>query len=189
MDPMNLCHNCKQNPANVHVLGVEVFHGFQHPDNKIQLEHLCETCSAAQDVPFAMPANKQMQNIWELLSLKAQDAAAAANQAPSKSCDTCGMDLKTFQSSGRLGCEDCYETFALVLTDVFERIHGSTHHSGRRPGEDPEIFKRRTRIEGLERELETAIEQEAYERAAGIRDELKGLESSEGGTTPTSDAP
>lgn len=186
---MNLCQSCQKNPVQVHVLGVEEFHGFQNPDNKVNMEHLCEGCAAERDVPFAMPAAKQMQNIWELLSQKAQGAAAAANRPRGKSCETCGMDLAQFQQHGRLGCEDCYSTFAAELNTVFDRIHGASTHSGRRPGEDPAIFERRNRIEGLERELEAAIEQEAYERAAGIRDELKGLDTAKSAPPPTTETP
>ena len=186
--PMNLCQSCKKNPIQVHVLGVEEFHGFQDSRNKVHFDHLCESCAAKQDVPFAMPTTKHLQNIWELLSQKAQGAAAAAKKPRGKSCNTCGMDLVGFQQHGRLGCEDCYETFAPELRNLFERIHGASTHSGRRPGEDPEIFERRVRIEGLERELEAAIEQEAYERAAGIRDELKNLERTGGGPSSAAEA-
>ena len=185
---MTLCQSCNNNPATVHVLGVEEFRGFKAAENKINLEHLCETCAGAKDVPFAMPATKQLQNIWELLSQKAQGAPTAPIKAPIKSCDSCGTDVQTFQRTGRLGCEECYEAFADELSDIFDRIHGATAHAGRSPGEDPATFERRARVKGLERDLEAAIEQEAYERAAGIRDELKGLEDSEEGATSAPEA-
>jgi len=56
-------------------------------------------------------------------------------------------------------------------------MHGAREHRGRLPGLGEKSLERLEQIRGLKQELEAAIQEEAYERAAGIRDELRVLES------------
>ena len=60
-----------------------------------------------------------------------------------------------------------------------ERMHGARRHVGRVPGIAESELARAQRISDLEQELDAAIREEAYERAASIRDELKALDGPE----------
>jgi protein arginine kinase activator len=41
-------------------------------------------------------------------------------------CSQCGLTATEFWETGRLGCAHCYETFAEVITQAVERLHGTT---------------------------------------------------------------
>jgi protein arginine kinase activator len=91
-------------------------------------------------------------------------------------CDVCGTSWSKFQSSGRLGCAHCYESFRRDLMPLLERIHESAHHEGRVPQHLQRTLGRRQDIERLQRELTDAVAREEYERAADLRDQIKALE-------------
>jgi protein arginine kinase activator len=88
------------------------------------------------------------------------------------------MTLAEFRQRGRLGCPRDYEVFMPQLRDLLERIHGATRHSGRVPGLDDQKMERLQRVNELQRQLEAAIREEAYETAAELRDQLKTLQQS-----------
>ncbi len=94
-------------------------------------------------------------------------------------CPKCGMTLAAFNKTGRLGCSECYHTFAEPMEHLLNRIHGHTRHSGKRPGQTAEqISMPENVMDRLKSELGDAISEEAYERAAEIRDQIRALEGS-----------
>lgn len=177
-----LCQACNANPATVHVTEIV------HPDpakgpgkngggeSTIQEQHLCEACAQAAKLPHMPVLKKSVAEIWKLLQASAQRGRRESAVA----CPDCGMTLLEFRQRGRLGCPRDYEVFAPHLRELFERIHGATRHVGRVPGLDAEALQRMQRKTQIHKELEAAIRDEAYERAAELRDELKGL----GGALP-----
>jgi protein arginine kinase activator len=83
-----------------------------------------------------------------------------------------------FQAQGLLGCPNDYDVFRPVLTPLLERAHGgATQHVGKVPATAGESVRRQTGLLRLNRELQEAIEQEDYERAAEVRDQIRALES------------
>ena len=93
------------------------------------------------------------------------------------SCPTCGATLSEFQESGKLGCPSCYHVFTDELTALFGRIHGSTEHGGKRPGGDGLQTSEAISVEVLKRKLKTAVEGEAFEEAALLRDKIEEAEA------------
>lgn len=49
-------------------------------------------------------------------------------------CKCCGMSFSDIVRSGRVGCAECYTTFADRLLPVIRQIHGSDTHRGKVPG-------------------------------------------------------
>jgi protein arginine kinase activator len=94
-------------------------------------------------------------------------------------CPTCGMNLEELRRRGRVGCEGCYDAFRGYLDESLERLHGATRHTGRLPGVPEGEIQRRQQVEGLRGELDLAVRDEDYERAASIRDEIQTLEGGE----------
>ena len=43
------------------------------------------------------------------------------------------MSYQDFTRTGKIGCSDCYKTFALALEPLLRRIHGSSTHIGKIP--------------------------------------------------------
>lgn len=87
-------------------------------------------------------------------------------------CPGCQQSYADFKRKGRAGCAQCYTTFGERLKPLVRRIHGAVQHIGRTPSPGPKPAQDQAQIERLRRELQAAIEQEDYERAAGIRDRL-----------------
>lgn len=88
-----------------------------------------------------------------------------------KKCPECGSGIGEILSSGRVGCEKCYETFEKELRPVIMQTQGSVKHLAL-SAEDNE-----KRAEELRQEMKKAIEAEDFEKAAKLRDEIRGLEA------------
>ena len=99
---------------------------------------------------------------------------------PSIQCPGCGLGLEELRRQGRVGCEQCYQAFDAYLSESLERLHGASRHVGRLPGLPEGELERRQQVEGLKGELQDAVREEDYERAADLRDEIQALESGAG---------
>jgi protein arginine kinase activator len=172
-----ICQTCNKNPATVHV--TEIVQPKGQADGSapggpptIQEQHLCEDCAQAANLPHTPVLKKSVSEIWKLL----QDSAKRGRREAGVTCPECGMSLLEFRQRGRLGCARDYEVFAPHLRELFERIHGATRHVGRGPGLDADMLEVVRRRGEIQRKLEDAIRDEAYEQAARLRDELRGLE-------------
>lgn len=182
-----LCPRCNKNVATLRITEVTEFHGPNHPDNKVTEEHICEVCAQSMGLPAGGPkgASATAPQIWKLLQMAQKGLGSGAAlpgkatkpRKPSIQCDGCGLDLEELRRKGRVGCEQCYQTFDAYLTDSLERLHGATRHVGRLPGLPEGELERRQRVEGLKGELQDAVREEDYERAANLRDEIDSLES------------
>jgi len=92
-------------------------------------------------------------------------------------CPRCGMQYSSFKETGRLGCSECYSAFQFQLRPLLRRIHGDTRHRGKAPTRGGSGATLTRQIQRLHDELQRAVEREDFEAAAGIRDEIRKLES------------
>jgi len=157
-----LCDICNKNPATVHL--TEII------DEQMSELHLCEEC--------AKKKSSQMEQQFGLSDLL---AGLADFQKPSDDkealeykCPNCGLTYKDFKKIGRLGCGECYLTFKKFLVPLLKRIHGSSFHCGKCPVKATR--KKSVDLQELRCRLQKAIEMEAYEEAAKIRDQIKELQ-------------
>ena len=85
-----------------------------------------------------------------------------------------------------LECEDCYKTFDKQIDKVLKNIHNSNRHIGRKPLEKLDKVaeesveyqlenKEETKLEKLQRELRQAVEEERYEDAAKLKNQIKEI--------------
>ncbi|MGB9742264.1 MAG: UvrB/UvrC motif-containing protein [candidate division WOR-3 bacterium] len=88
-------------------------------------------------------------------------------------CPRCKMSFADFKRLGRLGCAECYRTFAEQLQPLVRRLHSSVQHVGKSPQQGRKRAQERLEVQRLRAELEQAIRDEDYERAASLRDRLK----------------
>lgn len=134
-------------------------------------QHLCDTCAQMLGIT-------QTKSVDPLALLQLH--AFPTPVAPIKEiiCSQCGLKLSEFRRAGRLGCDKCYEAFKEPMNDVIARAHGGKSlHVGRKPGMSGEETSRQEEVAALNRRLRKAIESEAYEEAARMRDRIKSLES------------
>ena len=96
--------------------------------------------------------------------------------APNRECPICGLKFVEFRNTGRLGCPHDYDEFKEELTPLLENIHGETRHCGKTPRRLPQTRQTQSELVQLRRQLVQAINKEAYEEAAQLRDKIRRLE-------------
>jgi len=159
-----LCDLCKQKVATVHLT--------QIIEGKTKKIDLCEDCSKAKGVDD--PTGFSLADL--LMGLGAdQELEGTSSGGGGASCPTCGFTQADFKKTGRLGCAACYQAFAEGLDTLLKTMHKGTRHVGKTPhtfrwGSDVE-----ERVRSLQKRLEKAVNEEDYEQAAVLRDEIKHL--------------
>lgn len=92
-------------------------------------------------------------------------------------CPVCGMPASEIARTGYAGCSECYKTFGSVIEPIVRRIHGDVHHTGSVPGSAGAEVARKRKLHDLRHDLKDAIKNEEFEKAASLRDEIRGLEN------------
>jgi protein arginine kinase activator len=159
-----LCDICGKNPATVHLTEIV--------DDSMKELHLCEEC-----------ARKKSQDMEQNFGLSDLLGGMADLSKPEKDkeaslvkCSNCGLTYADFKKIGRLGCGECYNAFKKFLAPLLKRIHGSSQHVGKTPTKSAKGLKKKIDIQELRNKLQRAIEQEQFEEAARLRDQIKELE-------------
>jgi protein arginine kinase activator len=162
-----LCQNCQKSIANVHF--TQVING-----SKIEL-YLCENCAKEKgQINFSSPFN--ISDFFSGFIGSGQRNPYVASAPQHASCEKCGMSYEEFLKRGKLGCSNCYELYSDKLGSILKRLHGNAEHHGKLPGRVAEEMKASSEIKKLKELLNKAIQDEEYEEAAKIRDQIKGLE-------------
>ncbi len=155
-----------------------VVHWTQVVDNEAKTSHLCERCAAQKGIQASISVSSSNLPLADFLAKMAGDEPPSSSVAREEvSCPFCGLSTTDFREIGRLGCPQCYPTFEEYLRGLLRRIHGGTHHVGKvYLPPDPSASDRERRLAALRKKLKRAVEAEDFERAAGIRDEIRALE-------------
>ena len=165
-----LCQVCGKNPATVHFTEIH--------DNRMTEIHVCERCAEEKGLQSAATPHKF--DIADLLAGMVDTMTSSDEERVGRvQCPRCGLLYSAFRETGRLGCAECYVAFQFQLRPLLRRIHGDTRHRGKVPSRDGDGAVRSRQIQRLHDELQRAVEREAFEHAAAIRDEIKKLENDE----------
>ena len=117
-----LCCICKEKPATVHLT--------QIVGDKMQKVDLCEDCAKTKGVND--PTGFSLADLTCSGLGASQEIEQAAGGAELK-CPRCGFTQADFKKSGRLGCPECYQTFAEGLEGLLKTMHKGTRHVGKVP--------------------------------------------------------
>lgn len=172
-----ICENCKQRPATVTITMTK--------DNEQVVKHYCEVCSGKNDFIQNGPDSKS-KAIEEIFSSWFGIPAWSMNAPEQKQsqkeelqCFSCGMTFKQFLHEGKFNCSHCYETFHEQLPAIFKRLHnGATEHRGKIPSGFNNSYQIKKEIENLRQQMKVAVNEENFEKAAMLRDEIRTLEKS-----------
>jgi protein arginine kinase activator len=156
-----LCMFCKQNPAKVHLT--------QIVEDKMQKVDLCEDCAKQKGVND--PAGFSLADL--LLGLGASQEMSQAGGGEEIKCPACGFSQTDFKKAGRLGCAQCYATFAEGLEGLLKSMHKGTKHVGKIPQALRQTRDLNDRLKHLQKKLDKAVTAEDFELAANLRDEIK----------------
>lgn len=164
---MKKCSRCSK-PATLHITELR--------NGGVQALHLCESC--AHDYlsnPDGAESNVESESLTDKLAELTSDEQF--DELDQLSCPNCGITFREFRSQGRLGCPHDYIAFGRELTPLIENIHGETRHAGKFPKRAPESSHRQFRLIKLRNDLRLAVQDEDYETAARLRDEIQSLET------------
>lgn len=164
-----LCDICKVKQATI-----------EYNDIDGKTLHLCTECAQKKGLMSTSTIGFSMSD------LLVNNASSEDLERDSKlRCKSCGLSYLEFRRNGRLGCPTCYEVFRERLIPLMRRIHGNVQHVGKIALRDPERLRTKQEIRDLQKELRKAVDREAFERAAQIRDQIKEMEAILEGISPT----
>lgn len=169
------CENCKKNEAAVHI--TKIING------KKQEMNICENCAKELEafdiggsMGFGSPFSFQnvLSGIMDYMSSSQQ-----VNKTVDLVCKNCGATYNDFKKYGLLGCSECYTSFSPTINSVIKRVQGNVEHVGKIPKKLGKDIMEKRRLSKLKEELQKAIANEEYEKAAQIRDQIKALQNGE----------
>ena len=124
--------------------------------------HYCEECGKKLSSRDGVCFDDNLDNLLDGL-LKSRNSEVATVSADA--CEFCGTTLKEIRKNNSLGCPNCYELFSDAIENLSNHPDNdykkTTAYSDTLPG-----------IRMLRKELEDAVRQEDFERAASIRDKI-----------------
>jgi len=163
-----VCGECGKNPSTMHFTKIV--------NGKVTEMHLCEECSKKHK-EFDIDASFSIHNFLTGLLDNAQDGSMKVDYIKGTTCNRCGTSYGKFRQTGRFGCSECHTSFKEKLAPLFKRIHGHDTHVGKVPKRAGGVIRIRKEIDRLKIQLNTAVRNEEFEKAASLRDEIKELQN------------
>jgi len=169
-----LCVKCQKNPATVHIQ--------QFMLNGVKTElHLCQECTFKLDNPEMLISFENMfKGFLEQMGSKIFPMGAGNGSVTFKAatpCIRCGMTYDEFKAGGKLGCEVCYKSFHNEVQALLKNVQGSTRHEGKYPRRLGAGILNKRQVSDLRAQLKKAVEDENFEEAAKLRDEIRALDA------------
>ncbi len=165
------CESCQKNAATVHLTDVS--------NNTKREIHLCESCAKTQGVTIKSYLNKSPSYPELLNQLVHSQAEGVTAEEKDLACPKCGITYRKFRSTGKFGCPNDYMVFKKGLLSLLEKIHGKVEHKGKVPLKATDQIAKQKELRSLRADLEKAVRDEAYEKAARLRDRIHALEGRE----------
>lgn len=162
-----LCRHCSKKEATTHIRSII---GGETADT-----HLCTECAAALGYTDAFPLFAGLPEL--MLGSLRSSAAVSALSSKVLRCECCGFSFEDIVNNASPGCPACYRVFYDKLLPTVQRIHGKSTYVGRVAGSADEEVKRAHRRTLLKELLNRAIDEQNFERAAQLRDEIRQLEA------------
>ncbi|MDO8632304.1 MAG: UvrB/UvrC motif-containing protein [Phycisphaerales bacterium] len=157
------CQRCNHAKATVHITDTM-------PEKRER--HLCDECAEKEGIIIKQKHTTTNEILQQFIKHKAGMSAGE-----DLACPKCGMTFRDFQTKGTLGCPHDYTAFGGLLNPLIQRAHeGATRHVGKVPPDADTTIQKTTGLLRLRRELQDAVEQENYELAARVRDQIRTLE-------------
>jgi protein arginine kinase activator len=160
-----LCQNCHKNIATVHLTKIM--------NNEKTQTDLCQQCAMQQNwlnISLPMEVSNFLGGFIKFHSEQGSPSVETAGI-----CKKCGMSFGEFLQTGKMGCENCYEQFGARITPLIKRMHRNINHTGKIPGKLFKDMAAEKKVDILEKELQTAVKNEEYEKAAVLRDKIKAV--------------
>ncbi len=161
-----LCERCHKHAATLRYS--EVVNG------KVSARSICRTCMDELETDQGTGFEVSGAPTARRARVLKEEADA---QVPHRSCPSCGVSLRTVVKTNRVGCRDCYSSFAEGIAEQLRTLHPATRHRGKTPNMSDARDRLRANLQAKRALLRTALKAENYEEAAHVRDEIRALES------------
>jgi protein arginine kinase activator len=163
------CQQCDK-PATFHITELT---GGKPVELHLCEEHARQYLTSSSNEPTAVGNMSAALAQQMAVGQTAEELARLDQQA----CPICGITFFEFRSQGRLGCPHDYVCFQAQLEPLILNIHGESEHVGKRPKHAAAGSGNRTQLIRLRREMKEAIDDENYERASQLRDQIQQIET------------
>jgi protein arginine kinase activator len=159
------CEICNKNEAIIHI--------HQVSGKKKSTYHICEIC--AQDMGFNAFDEKFDYSIGNLFKGLFKLKRKKALKTGTKSCPSCSWTIERFRRTKSLGCPECYSYFQDEIRVFYAKKLNVSSHAGKFPKKIKSYKKLFVDVLQLENEMDNAVANEEYEKAAQLRDEIGRL--------------
>ena len=174
------CQKCQNREATTHIKRVI--------NGEFEEYNLCSECAKEMGYGnlFHSFTSSFADDFNSLFGSFFENALPARTQATR--CDTCGSSYTDIQRTGMMGCADCYKLFENEIMPTIRKIHGNTTHCGknsaafkakraRKVTEKTPEAESVSELDKLRTELNSAIDNQEFEKAAELRDRIKEIEN------------
>jgi len=174
-----LCQKCHKKTASVFISSI-----INGQETRM---YLCNDC--AKDYPlfnFNSQDPFSIKDVMEKFDISEDDSIETKKEnllAMDKDCEeneiicpNCYSTYNEYRETGKVGCSKCYEVFEKQLKPILRNIYGYEEYIGKSPKKDNSHIYPNKEMRTLKEDLNRAVEQEEYEKAADIRDKIKELE-------------
>jgi protein arginine kinase activator len=144
-------------------------HLTQIVNGKIHKIDLCETCAKEKGV-----TDPNGFSLADLLASGVDNDGVDVSHSDLV-CSVCGFTPEDYKKLGRLGCPSCYEDLAPMVEPMLAYMHKGVSHIGKKPENTLARVESRSKLTEIEDQLQNAIDEERYEDAAELRDQLLHL--------------
>ena len=142
----------------------------QFINKKLKKICLCESCSTNKDII----EKEELTEILQQSPIEPSLSEGLPEPLSELTCH-CGFTVNDLTQTGRLGCPACYEVFGSILEDRISSMHRGDKHSGKEiaiPLDLTSLMKKKKKLSDA---LDSAINNEEFEKAAQLRDEMNSL--------------
>jgi len=161
-----LCEKCLKRQATVHMQ--------KNIYGQITEIHLCQDCAGQSDSPLSF--EQFLHGLLDVFGAIPENVSSHKTEVKHR-CSVCSLPYEDFKRTGKLGCSECYQAFRREMDPILKNIQGSNRHEGKYPSKAGTEMLNLRKIDNLKIELSKAIEEEHYENAARLRDQIRALEA------------
>ena len=148
------CDRCGEREAEFNYIEIE-------RDGTRKEHHLCRRCAIETGI----------------LKDLSHDSHEGKEALTVSDCPVCGMSFEDFKKEELFGCADCYDAFRPALYAYFRKIQGSERYRGKMLAQNEKVLAIKKNLRLLRKKLEKFVEEERYEEAIKIRDEIERYEA------------
>lgn len=159
-----LCNDCKNREATYHE--VTEINGYRTD------VHLCSECAKKRKVGL------RSESLFDSLLSGFGFSSSLSSSRSSTVCSKCGHTFQDYYETGLLGCSDCYNEFASYVLPALRNSQNKVMHIGKKPGVKAKCYKN-PEYDKLKSLLAKYVEEEEYDKAAEIQEQIRALEKGE----------